>query len=179
MSSISQTWGTTPQERQQRYPCDAVISTPDATLYRGVTIYAPAATIFRWLCQLRVAPYSYDWIDNGGKQSPRALIEGLDQLVVGQEVMTIFELVAFERNRHLTLRIKQGSASSRTFGDLAVSYLLESGESGPCRLLVKLVVNYSNSLRGRFMRHFLPWGDLFMMRRQLLNLKQLAEQSHS
>jgi hypothetical protein len=175
MSSISQTWGTTAQERQQRYPCDDVISAPDASLFRGVTIYAPAATVFRWLCQLRVAPYSYDWIDNGGKQSPPDLIEGLDKLVVGQDVMTIFELVAFERNRHLTLRLK--SPATRTFGDIAVSYLIGNSKPHECRLTVKLVVNSSKSMEGRLMAALLPWGDLIMMRRQLLNLKQLAEQT--
>lgn len=159
------------------YPCDSVISAPDASLFRGVTIHAPAATTFRWLCQLRVAPYSYDWIDNGGKQSPRRLIDGLDQLVVGQEVMTIFELVDFERNRHLTIRLKLGSSAARRFGDIAVSYLITEGQPRECRLLVKLVANYPASMRGRLVRAFLPWGDLFMMRRQLLNLKQLAEQT--
>jgi hypothetical protein len=44
-------------------------------------------------------------------------------------------------------------------------------------LLVKLAVNYPETVVGRLMRPFLPWGDLLMMRRQLLNLKQLAEQT--
>ncbi len=177
LTSISQNWGTTSEERRLRYPCDAVISTPDVTLFRGVTVKAPARTVYRWLCQLRVAPYSYDSIDNVGKQSPQALIAGLDELVVGQEVMTIFALVDFERNRHLTIRTKQGSSAARTFGDIAVSYLIEESQPDVCRLLVKLAVNYAEGMRGRLMGVLLPWGDLFMMRRQLLNLKQLAEQT--
>jgi len=177
VSSISETWGTTVLERRERYPCDAVIGAPEASLFRGVTIHAPAATVFSWLCQLRVAPYSYDWIDNGGKQSPPVLMEGLDELVVGQDVMTIFKLEAFERNRHLTLRMKQSSPAVRTFGDIAVSYVVEESQPRKCRLLVKLVANYPIGMKGRLMAALLPWGDLIMMRRQLLNLKQLAEQT--
>jgi len=175
MSSISETWGTQPEERRLSYPCDRVITQPDAALYRGVTINAPADTVFRWLCQMRIAPYSYDWIDNGGKQSPRELTAGLDQLVIGQEVMTIFTLVAFERNRHLTLRMKPGSSAARTFGDIAVSYLIVESSPTSCRLLVKLIANYPRNAKGCVMKMLLPWGDVIMMRRQLLNLKQLAE----
>jgi hypothetical protein len=177
MSSISETWGTQPDERRLSYPCDRVITQPDATLYRGVTINASAETVFRWLCQMRIAPYSYDWIDNGGRQSPRELTPGLDQLVIGQDVMTIFELIAFERNRHLTLRLKRGSRAARTFGDIVISYVIVESSPNSCRLLVKLIVNYPRRGKGRFMKTLLPWGDLIMMRRQLLNLKQLAEQT--
>ena len=177
MSSISETWGTQPEERRLSYPCDNVITQPDAALYRGVTINAPAETVFRWLCQMRIAPYSYDWIDNAGRRSPRELTPGLDQLVVGQDVMTIFELVAFERNRHLTLRMKRASRAARTFGDIAVSYVIEKGSPNSCRLLVKLIANYPRNAKGSVMKTLLPWGDLIMMRRQLLNLKQLAEQT--
>ncbi|MEK6279110.1 MAG: hypothetical protein AABN95_02040 [Acidobacteriota bacterium] len=177
MLLVSQTWGTRPEERQLSYPCDSVIAQPDAALYRGVTIDAPAETVFRWLCQMRVAPYSYDWIDNGGKQSPRKLIPGLDQLVIGQDVMTIFDLIDFQRNSHLTLRLKPRSSGAKTFGDIAVSYLIRESSPSSCRLLVKLIANYPQGIKGPLMRAFLPWGDLIMMRRQLLNLKYLAEQS--
>jgi len=54
MSSISETWGTTPDERRRPFPCDDVISQPDAVVYRGLTINAPPETVFRWLCQLRL-----------------------------------------------------------------------------------------------------------------------------
>ncbi|MDQ5846726.1 MAG: hypothetical protein M3539_15675 [Acidobacteriota bacterium] len=177
MSSISHTWGTEPDERRLSYPCDSLIPRPDDALYRGVTIDAPAETVFRWLCQMRAAPYSYDWIDNGGRRSPQQLTPGLDDLVIGQDVMRIFNLVDFETNRHLTIRIKPGSSASRTFGDIACSYVIREVSPNCCRLLVKLIANHPPGTRKRLMRALLPWGDVIMMRRQLLNFKKLAEQS--
>src|SRR5215831_1136660 len=98
--SLASTWGTTAAERTLSYPCDRNLSPFDAAYFRAVLVRAPASIILRWLCQLRVAPYSYDWIDNGGHPSPRELIPGLDLLQVGQRVMTIFQLVDFKPNRH-------------------------------------------------------------------------------
>ena len=177
MPSISETWGTTAAERDFPLPCDGIVSQPDAVVHRGVTINASDKTIFRWLCQMRVAPYSYDWIDNGGKQSPRALTPGLEKLAVGQEIMRIFELVDYEMSRHLTIRLKQNSRAAQTFGDIAVSYVIVPlpGSDESCRLLVRLIVKYPAGLRGVIWKKFLPWGDLVMMRRQLLNFKALAE----
>jgi hypothetical protein len=177
MGSVSHTWGTTPDERTLAFPCDRFIPNPDDSVFRGVMINAPLEVIFRWLCQMRVAPYSYDWIDNGGRQSPPELTPGLDNLVVGQDVMRIFNLVDFEPERQLTLRLKPRSSAARTFGDIAVSYVIVPISSRSCRLLVKLIATYPPGTKGSFMRAFLPWGDLIMMRRQLLNLKRLAEQT--
>lgn len=179
MPSISETWGTEPQERRLVFPCDAIIPQPDHALYRGVTINARPETVFRWLCQMRAAPYSYDWIDNFGRQSPRELTPGLDSLTIGQDVMRIFKLVGFEQDCHLTLHLKTKSGASRMFGDIAVSYVvvppIEHRPTSRCRLLVKLIAKYPRGLQGRLMRALLPWGDLIMMRRQLLTFKRLAE----
>jgi hypothetical protein len=176
--SISRTWGTTLQERQLSYPCDLQIVKPDESLYRAITIDAPAQVVFRWLCQMKVAPYSYDWIDNGGRESPRTLTPGLEDLVVGQDVMQIFQLVDFARDQNLTIRCKANSRAQRLFGDIAISYcVVGARDSNSCRLLVKIVAQYPPGLWGQLMRSFLPWGDLIMMRRQLLNFKQLAEGS--
>jgi hypothetical protein len=179
MPSISETWGTTAEERLLTFPCDQLIAHPDATLYRGVSVEASAATVFRWLCQLRVAPYSYDWIDNGGKQSPQKLTPGLEEVAVGQTAMRIFDIIAVEKGRHLTLRLKRGSDASRMSGDVVVSYavLAEGNAAERCRLLAKLIVEYPSGVYGKVVRRVLPWGDLIMMRRQLLNLKRLAEQT--
>ena len=175
--SISRTWGTTLQERQLSYPCDHLIVKPDDSLYRAVTIDATAQVVFRWLCQMRVAPYSYDWIDNCGRESPRTLTPGLEDLVVGQDVMQIFQLVDFARNQNLTIRCKANSRAQRLFGDIAISYCVVGARDSTSRLLVKIVAQYPKGLWGQAIRSLLPWGDLIMMRRQLLNFKQLAEAS--
>ena len=164
-------------ERQRDFPCDRFLDRPDATLFRAVTVDASPSAIFHWLCQLRVAPYSYDWIDNRGRQSPRELTPGLDRLEIGQDLMTIFTLVEFRRDEHLTMQIKRGTRAFHISGDIAGTYLILPRTARSCRLVVKLVARYPHGPLGRMMSLLLPWGDLVMMRRQLLNLKSLAEQS--
>jgi len=174
MPSIATIWGSTRAERELPFPCDGVLPDAPFDLYRAVTVEAPAPVVFRWLCQLRVAPYSYDLLDNGGRRSPRELTPGLDELVVGQRFM-IFTLAGFDPGRQITLRILPGRPR-RLFGDLAVSYTVVPDGETRCRLVVKLRVDLpGDRLVARFRRTFLAWGDLVMMRKQLLTLKELAE----
>lgn len=156
------------------FPCDCLPGPFDGEYFRGVTVHAPSATVFRWLCQLRAAPYSYDWIDNYGRQSPRRLTPGLEKLEIGQSVMRIFNLIDFATDLQITCRIKPRTSPSRLFGNVVVSYLIVPGSDGDCRLLAKMRVSYPRGPMGRLMRVVLPLGDLVMMRRQLLNLKTLA-----
>ncbi|HEX4959405.1 MAG TPA: hypothetical protein VF173_01105 [Thermoanaerobaculia bacterium] len=175
---IGAVWGVEPAETSIDFPCDHLPEELDADCYfRGVTVHAPPATTFRWLCQLRAAPYSYDWIDNYGRQSPRQLIPGLENLQIGQTVMRIFKLIDFETDRHLTCRIKPATPSICLFGDVVVSYLIVPRSDRECRLLAKLRVSYPRGPLGSLMRLVLPAGDLVMMRRQLMNLKRWAEAS--
>ena len=170
-------WRATRSERAQSFPCDALLERSDDVLYRAVSVRAPAPVVFRWLCQLRVAPYSYDWIDNFGRQSPPRLIPGLEQLAVGQRVLGIFGLVSFVPDRELTLQIVPASAAERAFGQVVGTYRVV--DHGPeSRLLVKLCVRHGRGPCGAFMARVLPLGDLIMMRRQLLTLKALAEATH-
>jgi hypothetical protein len=172
VASLIRTWGTTAAERTRPFPCDAVLRDADEAYHRGISVEAAPAVVFRWLCQLRAAPYSYDWIDNFGQRSPPRLVPGLDRLEVGQRVMTIFDLVSFEPGRHLTLRLR-----ARTFpGAIAVSYTVVPEGARSSRLLVKLAVRYPRGPLGWVLRRLLPAGDVVMMRRQLLNLKRLAEE---
>jgi len=173
--SVARHWGTAAAERALPFPCDRYVARPDAAYFRGVTVHARPAALFRWLCQMRVAPYSYDWIDNRGRRSPRTLTPGMERLAIGQSMMRIFTLVEFAQDRHLTLRIKHGTGAFRLFGDVALTYLIEPDGPDRCRLLVKIVVCYPRGPAGQLMRWGLPWGDFVMMRRQLLNLKALAE----
>lgn len=176
---ISHDWGTTEAERAERFPHDLIGHDARQLLYRGVDVAAPAPVVFRWLCQLRAAPYSYDWIDNLGRRSPRELSPGLNELQLGQPFMSIFRLAAFERDVALTLTTPPGSRGARWFGVVNVTYWARAVGTDRTRLLAKLRVEYLRGAAGGLLRAFLPWGDLVMMRRQLLNLKSLAERTAS
>src|SRR5215207_481208 len=179
-------WGVYPEEQKLSFPCDRfIVCHDDGVYYRGTTIYAAPKVIFRWLCQLRVNPYSYDWIDNFGIKSPDTLTSGIDELSAGQRVMKSFKLVDFEQDRHLTVLAKKATSKtesrteynilSRLFGDIAISYLIVPKTATSCRLLVRLIVRYPPGIIGWFIRLFLPWGDKIMMRKRLLNFKKLSE----
>ncbi|MEK6251511.1 MAG: hypothetical protein AABM43_06135 [Actinomycetota bacterium] len=174
VGSTARNWGSTPAEREMVFPCDRYLHESGEALFRAIDVDAPASIVFRWLCQLRAAPYSYDWIDNLGRRSPRALTPGLEELAEGQRVMTIFELAEFEPDRQLTLRLR----NPRLLRDLAVTYLVVPAAEQRSRLLVKMLVAYRGGRVGAFAAGTpLALGDLVMMRRQLLNLKQLAEET--
>jgi hypothetical protein len=166
-------WGATPAECARSQPCDRYLADADDVLFRAIDIDAPPQVAFRWLCQLRVAPYSYDWIDNRGRQSSLTLSPGLDNLERGQRVMGIFRLVEFKRERHLTILLDSPRAAAVP-GPVAITYALTS-QLGRSRLVVKLLLHYPPGLLGTALRYTFPLADLIMMRKQLLTLKGLAE----
>jgi hypothetical protein len=131
-------------------------------------VHAPRRVVLRWLCQLKVAPYSYDLVDNYGRRSPMKLTPGAEQLAVGQSVMTIFELIDFGEDEHLTMRMRSGTGL-RLFGEFTITYTVT--EVGPIetRLVVKVLVGdrADTGALSVARRSGLARGDLFMMRRQL------------
>lgn len=165
-------WGATPAERAAAYPCDAHAPDGATAYFRAVDVATSAAVAFRWLCQLKVAPYSYDLVDNLGRRSPRTLTPGADRLEVGQPFL-VFTLVDFGVNEHLTMTGLPGA--ERLFGPLAITYAIRP-HLRSTRLVVKLLVGRAGPL-GELRRYLLGWGDLVMMRKQLLTLKELAERT--
>lgn len=166
-------WGSTAEERSRAYPCDELIASPAMTLFRAIEVGAPQEVVFRWLCQLRAAPYSYDKLDNFGRRSPQELRPGLERLKHGQRVMTIFRLADFEPGESLTVHHR-----GRVFGEVGCTYRAARVDAERSRVVVKLI--WTPPRRGpigRLETALLPAGDLVMMRRQLLNLKGLAERT--
>ncbi len=156
------------------FPCDRFLPDADGEYFRAVGVATSADVLFRWLCQLKVAPYSYDMVDNFGRRSPRELTPGVEKLARGQKVMTIFDLADFRENEHLTLTLG-GAWMNVVLGRAVLSYVVLPVSEGRCRLVAKLRVRYPERPPGSWLRWLLPWGDLLMMRKQLLTLKRLAE----
>ena len=161
---IGDRWGVTGSEIVRWYPCDDFVSSPAVQAWRGVRVEAPAAAVWPWVAQVRLAPYSYDWIDNLGRRSPRELA-GLPEPRAGDRFTT-----ACGRQLGRILSVEPGKQLTATIMGAYLSYVLVPQEDAVTRLLFKAVI--------RTRRWAAPWlsvGDLIMARRQLLNLKHLAE----
>jgi hypothetical protein len=161
---IGDRWGVSESETLRYYPCDDFVDSPTLRAWRGVTVEAPAGTVWPWVAQVRIAPYSYDWIDNLGHRSPREL-KGLPEPRAGDRFTTaggrpLGRMVSVESGRQLTA----------TIGGAFLSYVLVPLDPGRTRLLLKVVGRGS-----RWTAPALSVGDLIMARRQLLNFKRLAE----
>lgn len=175
--SVATAWGVDATEVAATYPCDKVAPDPAEVWFRAVSVRAPRSVVFRWLCQLKVAPYSYDLLDNYGRCSPRTLTSGVELLSTGQRFMTIFELVDFSPDEQLTLRMAAPRALA-WFGPVTLTYAVRGNGSAGTRLVVKLNVGQrGDGLLHRIRRRALAWGDLIMMHRQLTTLCRLAEAS--
>jgi len=161
---IGARWGVTDGETLRSYPCDSFVTSPVLQAWRGVYVTAPPEAVWPWVAQVRAAPYSYDWIDNRGRRSPGKLL-GLPEPHVGDRFTTaggreMGKIVSVDPEKQLT----------GTIMGAFMSYVLVSCDHGTTRLLLKVVCSAS-----RWAAPGLAVGDLIMARRQLLNLKQLAE----
>jgi hypothetical protein len=161
---IGDRWGVTDAEVERHYPCDEFISAPKVQAWRGVTVRAAPEALWPWVRQIQWAPYSYDVIDNLGRRSPRRLRDARPP-VPGENFSSVGDrpvgrLLAVEPPAHYTGRIIGA----------VLSYVLAPAGDGRTRLLLKIVANGYGPLAP-----VMVLGDLVMARRQLLNLKRLAE----
>lgn len=152
-------------------PADELM--PDAAdrWVRCIDVSAPTHHVYRWLCQLTVAPYSYDWIDNLGRRSPTDLTAGAEQLALGQPFL-IFSITTFQPGHHITGRSRP--EFHRVYGDIAVSYQVIRLSEDTTRLQANACLARSTN---PIIRIALAAGDKVMAGRQLAKLKILAEQS--
>jgi hypothetical protein len=157
-------WGVTDAEIARAYPCDELVVSPALQAWRGVRVEAPAAAVWPWVAQVRLGPYSYDWIDNLGRRSPRQLVD-LPEPRVGEAFTT-----AGGRRFGRIVSVDPGKQLTGTIMGAFMSYVLVPQEHNATRLLLKVVMQTT-----RWAALGLSVGDLVMARRQLLNLKQLAE----
>jgi len=165
---IGDRWGVTDAEVARRYPCDDDVQAPTLQAWRGVTVRASADRVWPWVAQIRLAPYSYDWIDNLGRRSPREL-RGLPEPRVGESFSAAFG----GRPAGRILSVEPGVQLTGLIMGTVMSYVLVQADDGTTRLLLKLVAPGRQALTP-----LLCVGDLVMARRQLRTLARLAEAGH-
>lgn len=163
LTSLPDRWGVTDAETRRRFGCDDFVGDPTLEAWRGVTVRADAATVWARVRQVRLAPYSYDLVDNLGRRSPRELRE-VPEPVPGDPFTT-----AFGRDQGRVVAVDPGRELTATIMGAHMSYAVLPSD-GSTRLVLKVVARTHPWLAPA-----LSLGDLVMARKQLLTLKALAE----
>lgn len=173
-------WGASDAEVTQPMPGDGIIAQPHLEATRAITVDAPPSAVWPWLVQMggytRAGWYSYDRIDNAGVPSATDVLPHLQDLQVGDVLLTSqdgtgFRVESIDPPRSLVLAIRNRHATT------SVSILLEPGADGRSRLVFRLRLRAA-TVRGRLYQAMMDVGDFVMMRRQLLGIRDRAEERH-
>ena len=167
-------WNTTEAEQSKPLPCDDLIPEPQDVLHRAIDVNAPVEFLFVRLCQMRVAPYSYDILDNFGKKSPAEATVAASDLAIGDPIMTIFSLQALEVDRQMTISMTHPKGLA-VFGALAITYRTWALSAERSRLVIRMLMSYPPRYPARITKHVLRFGDWFMCQKQVRTFKKYAE----
>jgi hypothetical protein len=169
----------TPKELNYTYSVDKYITENSSFIYRAISINAKPETVFAWLTQLRFAPYSYDWVDNFGRQSPPYLIPNAPALKIGDPIMRWFRLIEFKEHEFLSFTLPEDAPGYLKFCfnpfPFYFTYQLFPVGANQTRLVVKIIINSRPTPLNRILIKVADLMDYIMLRRQLLNFKRLAE----
>ena len=160
---IGDRWGVSDAEVHGAYGCDAFVTRPTLEAWRGVTVRSRPETVWARVVQVRLAPYSYDLVDNLGRRSPRELRD-LPEPQAGDPLTR-----ALGRDQGRVVAVVPGRELTATIMGAHLSYAVLPHDAD-VRLVLKVVARTS-----RWLAPALSVGDLVMARKQLLTLKALAE----
>lgn len=154
----------------------AISGTDCRELLRYIDIDADPASIFAWLKQLRVAPYSYDFIDNRCIKSPDYLIANLPALRIGSHYLLAFHIFAFEENSFIVCRfcVPINPPASLYMNELLIEYRI-TGAGDRSRLWCKVKGYFNNGISSKGFFFIFSAVNKIMMAKQLSNLRKLSE----
>ncbi len=173
-------WGATDEEVARALPGDDVVKHATFNATRGVTIQARPEQIWPWLVQIginRAGWYSYDWIDNLGRPSAQRIIPELQHVAVG-------DLIPISPDNTFGLRVKDFERNRwmlwwDTKGDTTWYWGLSPLDAQATRLITRIRMHY-HWLSPTILIFLLEdVGDIVMMRKCLLGIKQRAERASS
>lgn len=158
---------------------DSLPDIPDTDcreLLRSVEINAGVPDIFVWLKQLRIAPYSYDFIDNKSRKSPEYIIENLPPLKVNTHYLLAFHIYDFAENSFITGRYCEpiNQPVNLYMKDMYIEYRIED-KGKTAKLWCKVKGYYYPDIFSRGFFRVFSLANKVMMTKQLHNIKKLSE----
>jgi len=168
-------WGATDEEVAQAMPGDEFLENPSFNATRAVTIDAPPERIWPWLVQIgyqRAGWYSYDWIDNLGRPSADRIIPELQNLKEGDLIpMGPIEDLGFHVHTIDPNRFMLWGEQ----GEMSWLWHLSPIEEGRTRLITRVRLKYDWTHPIILGYLVLDAGDIIMMRKCMLGIKERAE----
>lgn len=153
-----------------------ILGTKPRELLRHIEIQACASNVFIWLKQLRIAPYSYDLLDNRGRKSPGYIIENLPVLKVNTHFLLAFHILMFEENKFIAGRFCEpvNPPVNRYVKEMFIEYRIQEIGTN-ARLWCKVKGWYNNDIASKGFYWVFSIVNLIMTSRQLRNIKKLSE----
>jgi nicotinic acid phosphoribosyltransferase len=154
----------------------AVSTTRRIGRLRFIEIDASTSHVFTWISQLRVAPYSYDYIDNHGRRSPYIVVKNLPALKNGAHCLLAFHVYEFEEDSFLVCRFCEpvNSPLNLFIKGLYIEYRLVE-TANKTHLWCKILGFVNRGIVSKTAFLMICGINRFMMRRQLRVIKKLSE----
>jgi hypothetical protein len=171
------TWGATPAEVARSLPSDGLVGRPTFNATRAITINAPPKDVWPWLVQVgvtRAGWYSYDLLDNLGRRSARRVIPELQNLVEN-------DVIPMSPDGKQGMPVQSMDAPhSMVWGEpggTTWAWQLDETANGTTRLITRVRSRYKWLSPSIAFSLLLEFGDIWMMRKMLLNLRDRATSS--
>ena len=169
------TWGATPAEVSRSLPSDELVGHPTFNATRAITIAASPMEVWPWLVHVgvtRAGWYSYDLLDNLGRRSARRIVPELQHLAEG-------DVIPMSPHGKHGLRVHSlDPPRSMVWGEpggTTWAWHLEESAGGSTRLITRVRSRYDWRSPSIVFSMLLEFGDIWMMRKMLLNLRERAE----
>lgn len=145
-------------------------------LTRNIEIQASASSIYIWLKQLRIAPYSFDFLDNRGIKSPEYIIENLPPLKLNSHFLLSFHIYGFEENTFIAGRfcLPVNPPVNRYLKEMFIEYRIQE-QGANTWLWCKIKGWYNKDIASKGFFRIFSVVNLFMTKRQLRNIRKLSE----
>jgi hypothetical protein len=171
-------WGATDEEVARAMPGDDVVKHATFNATRAVTIQARPEEIWPWVVQIgvnRAGWYSYDWIDNLGRPSAERIIPELQHVAVG-------DLIPISPVGTFGLRVKEFAPNRwmlwwDTKGNTSWYWGLYPLDAHATRLITRMRLRYLWLSPAILYDVLADVGDIVMMRKCLLGIKQRSERT--
>jgi len=170
-------WGATDEDLAALLPGDDVVTSPQLTATRAITVNAPPDVVWPWIVQMgsgRAGWYSLDWIDNDGRASACEVLPAFQTPGAGDKVRMMADgplwmfVSTIVPGRHLLLWDGLGAT---TF----VFALVPIDGGAATRVIARLRVGFVPHALWKWFRPVIEAGDFLFQRKMLTGLRDRAE----